>query len=91
MHGEDTTVMSNRSAVWAALGAVREAPRISAPAVEPDLPGLYLDRDGDIWSREALGWRLLLQRGIAVDPASLWDWTDGHVRDYAPFTQIAAN
>ena len=60
-------------------------------SLEPDAPGLYLDRDGDMWAKEAVGWRLILQHGFVVDPMSLWDWIDGCVRDYGPFTMVAAN
>lgn len=56
---------------------------------EPHLTGLYWDRDGDIWQREGVGWRLLLQSGVAVDPISLWEWEAGHVCDYAPFTPLS--
>lgn len=58
--------------------------------VEPHNSGLYWDRDGDIWQREDGGWRLILQSGVAVDPISLWDWDQGHVCDYAPFTPMRA-
>ncbi|MVU82828.1 hypothetical protein GPX89_37040 [Nocardia sp. ET3-3] len=58
--------------------------------VEPNIIGLYWDRDGDIWQREDAGWRLILQSGVAVDPISLWEWDNGCVRDYAPFTPVAA-
>ncbi|WP_460729310.1 hypothetical protein [Nocardia heshunensis] len=58
--------------------------------VEPENSGMYVDRDGDIWEKDEGGWRLMLQRGVAVDPNSLWDWTEGHVRDYAPFTPVLA-
>ncbi|MFI1917483.1 hypothetical protein [Nocardia sp. NPDC020380] len=58
------------------------------PGVEPERAGYYVDRDGDIWEKQEDGWRLVLQRGVEVDPMSLWDWTDGHVRDYAPFTPM---
>ncbi len=58
---------------------------------EPRATGYYLDRDGDIWEKEEQGWRLILQRGVAVDPVSLWDWVEGHVRDYAPFMPVAMN
>ncbi|WP_460724714.1 hypothetical protein [Nocardia heshunensis] len=56
--------------------------------VEPHTEGLYWDRDGDIWQREDGGWRLILQSGVAVDPISLWEWDNGCVRDYAPFTPV---
>ncbi|WP_067701697.1 hypothetical protein [Nocardia jejuensis] len=56
--------------------------------VEPARDGLYVDRDGDMWEKQGYGWRLLLQRGVAVDPMSLWDWAEGHVRDYAPFAPV---
>lgn len=55
---------------------------------EPRVTGLYWDRDGDIWERDAAGWRLVLQSGVAVDPMSLWEWETGHVCDYAPFTPL---
>ncbi|GAB0101777.1 hypothetical protein JMUB6875_07420 [Nocardia sp. JMUB6875] len=55
---------------------------------EPRIIGLYWDRDGDVWQREDGGWRLILQSGVAVDPISLWEWDNGHVRDYAPFTPM---
>ncbi|MFE3191006.1 hypothetical protein ACFXHA_18485 [Nocardia sp. NPDC059240] len=58
--------------------------------VEPENSGMYVDRDGDIWEKNDSGWRLMLQRGVAVDPNSLWDWTEGHVRDYAPFMPVLA-
>ncbi|MGW4248529.1 hypothetical protein [Nocardia sp. NPDC004722] len=58
--------------------------------VEPENSGMYVDRDGDIWEKDEGGWRLMLQRGVAVDPNSLWDWTEGHVRDYAPFMPVSA-
>ncbi|MEU0540099.1 hypothetical protein [Nocardia sp. NPDC005978] len=57
--------------------------------LEPSAVGLYWDRDGDIWQREDAGWRLILQSGVAVDPISLWDWDNGHVCDYAPFTPVS--
>ncbi|WP_162958272.1 hypothetical protein [Nocardia yunnanensis] len=57
---------------------------------EPPNSGMYVDRDGDIWEKGEGGWRLILQRGVAVDPRSLWDWTEGHVRDYAPFLPVVA-
>jgi|GEM_PF-4258995 hypothetical protein len=60
-------------------------------SAEPHAAGYYLDRDGDIWEKEEQGWRLILQRGVAVDPVSLWDWVEGHVRDYAPFMPVAMN
>lgn len=60
--------------------------RDTLPGVwEPEALGLYEDRDGDIWEKAAGGWRLRLQDGVEVDPDVLWDWVDGHVRDYAPF------
>ncbi|MFF2557653.1 hypothetical protein ACFVUS_42110 [Nocardia sp. NPDC058058] len=58
--------------------------------VEPAADGFYVDRDGDIWEKQDHSWRLILQRGVAVDPMSLWDWTEGHVRDYAPFAPVGA-
>lgn len=58
--------------------------------LEPDVPGLYRDRDGDIWQKTDSGWRLCRQRGVAVDDASLWGWRDGHVRDYGPFVPLVA-
>lgn len=58
--------------------------------VEPAADGFYVDRDGDIWEKQDDGWRLILQRGVSVDPKSLWDWTEGHVRDYAPFMPVVA-
>ncbi|WP_410870038.1 hypothetical protein [Nocardia sp. A7] len=57
-------------------------------APEPDRPGLYRDCDGDLWLKTGQGWRLCLQRDVTVDPASVWQWIDGHVRDYAPFVPI---
>ncbi len=63
----------------------------SGGSAEPSAAGYYLDRDGDVWEKEAQGWRLILQRGVAVDPVSLWDWVEGHVRDYAPFMPVAMN
>lgn len=54
-------------------------------AWEPSAFGLYKDRDGDLWEKVPGGWRLRLQNGIPTDPDELWDWTDGCVRDYAPF------
>ncbi|MEU7138152.1 hypothetical protein ABZ942_01740 [Nocardia sp. NPDC046473] len=65
----------------------------SAPATdtpEPDLLGLYRDRDGDIWQKTDDGWRLRRQHGVAVDDASLWEWMGGHVRDYGPFVPLTA-
>ncbi len=64
--------------------------RTRTQVVEPRIVGLYWDRDGDIWQREDAGWRLILQSGVSVDPISLWDWENGHVRDYAPFTPVSA-
>ncbi|MEV6101149.1 hypothetical protein [Nocardia sp. NPDC051981] len=58
--------------------------------IEPESTGMYVDRDGDIWEKRDDGWRLILQRGVSVDPKSLWDWTEGHVRDYAPFMPVVA-
>lgn len=58
---------------------------------EPTRPGLYRDRDGDIWQRNEVGWRLCVQQGVALDVASIWNWMDGHVREYAPFTPLAVN
>ncbi|RDI51876.1 hypothetical protein [Nocardia mexicana] len=69
-------------------------PRVTSPGAmtsgpgEPEARGFYLDRDGDIWEKEESGWRLILQRGVAVDPVSVWDWTEGHVRDYGPFLSV---
>lgn len=60
-------------------------------SAEPSAAGYYLDRDGDVWEKEAQGWRLILQRGVAVDPVSVWDWVEGHVRDYAPFMPVVMN
>ena len=57
---------------------------------EPAAPGVYRDRDGDIWVRVPHGWVLCLQGGVAVDIVTVWQWTDGHVRDYAPFALVAA-
>ncbi|MGV9665824.1 hypothetical protein ACWDUL_12800 [Nocardia niigatensis] len=54
-------------------------------AWEPAAFGLYVDRDGDLWEKEPRGWRLRLQDGVAVEPDTLWDWTEGCVRDFAPF------
>ncbi|MTE15939.1 hypothetical protein [Nocardia aurantiaca] len=63
---------------------------LGATGIEPEDAGMYLDRDGDIWEKQEDGWRLILQRGVSVDPMSLWDWTEGHVRDYAPFMPVVA-
>lgn len=41
-------------------------------------------------SERTAGWRLILQSGVAVDPISVWEWDNGHVRDYAPFTPMNA-
>lgn len=60
-------------------------------STEPPAMGYYLDRDGDVWEKEAQGWRLILQCGVVVDPVSLWDWDEGHVRDYAPFIPVGMN
>ncbi|MFC9439061.1 hypothetical protein [Nocardia sp. NPDC057030] len=60
----------------------------TAELTEPDPPGLYRDRDGDIWQKTDSGWRLCRQHGVAVDDASLWEWLDGHVRDYGPFVPL---
>ncbi|MEC3919564.1 hypothetical protein [Nocardia sp. CDC160] len=54
-------------------------------AWEPAAFGLYRDRDGDIWEKDARGWRLCLQAGFPVDPETVWDWSDS-VREFAPFT-----
>ncbi|MFI6868053.1 hypothetical protein [Nocardia sp. NPDC050406] len=54
---------------------------------EPGAFGLYRDRDGDIWEKEARGWRLRLQDGVEVDPDTVWKWAEGPVREYAPFTR----
>lgn len=54
---------------------------------EPGSFGLYRDRDGDIWEKEARGWRLRLQDGVEVDPDTVWRWGEGPVREYAPFTR----
>ena len=67
-----------------------QAGGFGATGIEPEVSGLYVDRDGDIWEKGADGWRLLLQRGVAVDPGSLWDWTEGCVREYAPFAPVGA-
>ncbi|MFC9999034.1 hypothetical protein [Nocardia sp. NPDC127526] len=61
-----------------------------AAGAEPEDVGFYVDRDGDIWEKRPDGWRLVLQRGVPVDPKSLWDWIEGHVRDYAPFSPVGA-
>lgn len=61
----------------------------AADSPEPERPGLYRDRDGDIWQKTAEGWRLCLQRGVAVDTKSVWEWTGGHVQDYGPFVPLA--
>ncbi|MEU8895854.1 hypothetical protein [Nocardia sp. NPDC048505] len=81
-----TTTACGASILVALLGPV--APGDTAFGCEPRLPGLYLDRDGDIWHRSDAGWRLCRQRGAAVEDASIWEWLDGHVRDYAPFVLI---
>ncbi|MFG1795671.1 hypothetical protein [Nocardia sp. NPDC049149] len=60
----------------------------AAATPEPRLPGLYRDRDGDIWQKTDAGWRLRRQHGVVVDDASLWEWMDGHVRDYGPFVPL---
>lgn len=68
-----------------------EIPRVIGDmGIEPRDAGMYVDRDGDIWEKRLEGWRLVLQSGVAVDPVSLWDWIEGHVRDYAPFLPVAA-
>lgn len=54
---------------------------------EPGVFGLYRDRDGDIWEKEARGWRLRLQDGVEVDPDTVWNWAEGPVFEYAPFTR----
>lgn len=56
---------------------------------EPAICGLYVDGDGDIWEHDDLGWRLLLQDGVVVDPVSHWDWIGGHVDEFGPFTFVA--
>ncbi|MBH0776951.1 hypothetical protein [Nocardia bovistercoris] len=61
----------------------------STETVEPARPGIYRDRDGDIWHKTSAGWRLCLQHGVDVDSTSVWEWLDGHVRDYAPFIRLA--
>lgn len=58
--------------------------------IEPAASGAYVDRDGDIWEKSGDGWHLLLQQGVEVDPDSAWDWTEGCVRDYAPFAPVVA-
>lgn len=63
---------------------------VGETGIEPESTGMYVDRDGDMWEKRDDGWHLMLQRGVAVDPASFWDWTEGHVRDYAPFLQVLA-
>ncbi|WP_216910351.1 hypothetical protein [Nocardia noduli] len=63
---------------------------IAGEAGEPARTGLYRDCDGDIWQKTTVGWRLCLQRGVAVDSTSVWEWMDGHVRDYGPFVPLAA-
>lgn len=55
-------------------------------AWEPVAAGRYRDRDGDVWEKDARGWRLVLQAGVEVEPHAVWGWNDGHVVDYAPFT-----
>lgn len=62
-----------------------------ADPAEPEQFGLYRDRDGDIWQKTGQGWRLCLQRGIAVDIRTTWDWESGHVRDYGPFIPLTFN
>lgn len=75
------------------VGVVKrlDSPRgMGEAGTEPQDTGMYVDRDGDIWEKQEDGWRLILQRGVEVDPMSLWDWTEGHVRDYAPFMPVVA-
>ncbi|MFB8003324.1 hypothetical protein [Nocardia sp. NPDC056000] len=57
---------------------------------EPILPGLYRDRDGDVWERTAGGWRLRIQQGVELNEASPWHWIDGHVHEYGPFTFMSS-
>ncbi|MFJ1455820.1 hypothetical protein [Nocardia wallacei] len=63
-----------------------------APGAAPEPPefGWYRDRDGDIWRKTPSGWQLHLQHGAPADGTIAWGWTDGHVRDYAPFVPVAA-
>lgn len=58
---------------------------------EPTRPGLYRDRDGDIWQRTDAGWRLCVQQGVTLENHSIWNWMEGHVNEYAPFISIATN
>ncbi|MEV6072161.1 hypothetical protein AB0L82_36945 [Nocardia sp. NPDC052001] len=57
---------------------------------EPSVPGLYRDRDGDIWERTADGWRLRVQQGVQVNDACPWNWIDGHVHEYGPFSFMSS-
>lgn len=84
------TVTTQRTAAPAAPATVarRQGPPDSPR--EPARPGLYRDRDGDIWARGRRGWVLCLQGGATVDERTVWQWEDGHVRDYAPFALIVA-
>ncbi|MVU80980.1 hypothetical protein GPX89_27490 [Nocardia sp. ET3-3] len=72
-------------------GSFTDGEALPADTAEPEHTGLYRDRDGDIWQKTERGWHLCLQRGVAVDVRSLWDWESGHVRDYGPFLPLAAN
>ncbi|MFF0492382.1 hypothetical protein ACFYTQ_25430 [Nocardia sp. NPDC004068] len=82
--------LAERAVALAGFLLVRGAatPAIDPRAGEPTRPGLYRDRDGDIWQKSPEGWRLCLQRGVAVDTMTTWEWNDGHVRDYAPFVPL---
>ncbi|RDI49672.1 hypothetical protein [Nocardia mexicana] len=73
--------------IYPVPGAAQRGAEELAAAPEPANPGWYRDRDGDIWQKTDSGWRLCLQRGVAVD-GTIWDWRDGHVRDYGPFVPV---
>ncbi|MBF5002301.1 hypothetical protein ACFYU5_01320 [Nocardia aobensis] len=73
------------------LGAFGDAGENSVTEPEPVTRGLYVDADGDVWEHDELGWRLLLQAGVVVDPVSHWDWILGHVGEFGPFTFVAAS
>ncbi|WP_054811211.1 hypothetical protein [Nocardia arizonensis] len=92
---EQTVALTDRLLACAPLVESTHGERISnAVAIDGDVgepahTGIYRDRDGDIWHKTSAGWRLCLQRGVAVDSTSVWEWLDGHVRDYAPFVRLA--
>lgn len=91
----DVASVEHQGFAMRAIGRIKARPAspvemLTNSQAEPRAVGLYWDRDGDIWQREKVGWRLILQNGVSVDPVSLWDWEGGCVRDYAPFTPVSS-